>query len=109
MILKLEWKCEKEFYIFNDDSIYGLNYTEEDLKTSPENYLASIIQEINEKEGIKENQEKMIHKNNPDIKMAFSLFFFNTSDKNTHNKNPPISTTSIIISSLNRIIDHSLL
>ena len=39
----------KEFYIFNDETIYGLNYTEEDSKVSAEKYLASVIQEINEK------------------------------------------------------------
>lgn len=46
---------DKEFLIFNDESIYGLNYTSEDSKISPEAYLASIVQEINEKEGIKED------------------------------------------------------
>jgi hypothetical protein len=60
---------DKEFYIFNDSSIYGLNYTESDYKTSPQNYLASIIQEINEKEGIKENIKKMEGKKDPDIKL----------------------------------------
>jgi hypothetical protein len=60
----------KEFYIFNDESIYGLNYTEEDSKISPENYLASIIQEINEKEGIKESsQETISARRDPDIKL----------------------------------------
>ena len=59
-----------EFYIFNDQSIYELIYTEEDKKISPENYLATIVQEINEKEGIKENNQKMdIKKKNPDIKL----------------------------------------
>ena len=59
----------REFYIFNDESIYSLIYTDEDLKISPENYLASIIKEINEKEGIKDNIEKIDHKKNPDIKL----------------------------------------
>ena len=54
---------------FNDDSIYGLNYTEDDSKVSPENYLASIVQEINEKEGIKENIDKIDKKKAPDIKL----------------------------------------
>ena len=58
-----------EFYIFNDESIYGLNYSDADSKISPENYLASIVQEINEKEGIKENAEKIDKKKNPDIKL----------------------------------------
>ena len=58
-----------EFYIFNDESIYGLEYTEADSKISPENYLASLIQEINEKEGIKENAEKVDKKRDPDIKL----------------------------------------
>lgn len=60
---------QKEFYIFNDDSIYGLIYTDEDAKLSPETYLASIIQEINEKEGIKDNQENVIKKKDPNIKL----------------------------------------
>lgn len=50
---------QKEFYIFNDESIYGLLYTDDDAKVSPQNYLASIIQEINEKEGIKENSQQI--------------------------------------------------
>jgi hypothetical protein len=58
-----------EFYIFNDESIYGLNYTEEDSNVSPENYLASLVKEINEKEGIKENIEKVDKKRDPDIKL----------------------------------------
>lgn len=47
----------KEFFIFNEESIYVLNYTIDDEKLKPEEYLASIIKEINEKEGIKENKE----------------------------------------------------
>lgn len=58
----------KEFYIFNDESIYGLVYNEEDSKMLPEKYLATIIQEINEKEGIKESNDK-IDKKDPDIKL----------------------------------------
>ena len=60
----------KEYYIFNDETIYGLQYTEEDSKISPEKYLVSIIQEINEKEGIKENkQEENTSKRNPSMKL----------------------------------------
>ena len=51
----------KEFYVFNDETIYGLNYTDEDSKISPENYLATIVQEINEKEGIKEDTSKNVN------------------------------------------------
>jgi hypothetical protein len=58
-----------EFYIFNDESIYGLEYTEADSNVSPENYLASLVSEINEKEGIKENEEKVDKKRAPDIKL----------------------------------------
>ena len=58
-----------EFYIFNDESIYGLEYTETDSKISPESYLASLVKEINEKEGIKENEEKVDKKRDPDIKL----------------------------------------
>lgn len=61
---------QKEFYIFNDDSIYNLIYTEDDSKISPEAYLASIIQEITEKEGIKEYTDSVENKKkNPDIKL----------------------------------------
>lgn len=60
---------DREFFVFNDESIYGLTYTTEDSKISPENYLASVIQEINEKEGIKETQDKSNHRKDPDIKL----------------------------------------
>jgi len=43
----------KEFYIFNDDTIYSMIYTDDDSRMSPENYLASIVKEINEKEWVK--------------------------------------------------------
>jgi len=59
---------DKDFYIFNDETIYKLNYTSEDSKLSPENYLASIVQEINEKEGIKDVATVEIKKD-PDIKL----------------------------------------
>lgn len=61
----------REFFIFNDDSIYSLIYTNEDSKISPENYLASIVQEINEKEGIKNNNTQQIinKRGDPDIKL----------------------------------------
>jgi hypothetical protein len=57
---------DKEFYIFNDESIYGLNYTSEDAKIKPEIYLASIVKEINDKEGIKVVNNKS---KNPDMKL----------------------------------------
>ena len=60
----------REFYIFNDDSIYALLYKDEDCNTSAEKYLASIVQEINEKEGIKDNIGGEINKNkNPDMNL----------------------------------------
>jgi len=60
----------KEFYIFNDKTVYGMQYTDEDSRLSPENYLASIIKEINEKEGIKVNLDKnIVKKTDPDIKL----------------------------------------
>ena len=59
----------KEFFIFNDETIYGLTYTDEDSKVSPEKYLASVVQEIHEKEGIKENTEVVNKKKDPDIKL----------------------------------------
>jgi len=58
-----------EFYVFNDESIYGLNYTKEDSKIKPEDYLASIVKEINEKEGIKNNDYKVDKKKGPDMKL----------------------------------------
>ena len=58
----------KEFYIFNDQTIYSLIYGEEDSKIRSETYLASLIQEIHEKEGIKENKE-VVQKKDPDIKL----------------------------------------
>ena len=60
---------DKEFFIFNDETIYNLIYTDEDSRISPETYLASIVKEINEKEGIKENAEKVDKKRDPDIKL----------------------------------------
>ena len=59
----------REFFIFNDETIYGLTYTDEDSKVSPEKYLASVVQEIHEKEGIKENTEVVNKKKDPDIKL----------------------------------------
>lgn len=64
----------KEFFIFNDETIYSLIYTEEDSKVSSENYLASIVQEINEKEGIKENSGDVIKKRDPDIKLPMDQY-----------------------------------
>ena len=65
---------EKEFLIFNDDSIYGLNYTSEDSKISPETYLASIVQEINEKEGIKEDTTVPETKKGPSINLPMDQY-----------------------------------
>jgi len=58
-----------EFYVFNDETIYSLNYTDDDRAYSPENYLASIVQEIKEKEGIKESKDTINKVKNPDIKL----------------------------------------
>jgi hypothetical protein len=44
-------------------------YTDDDSKMIPENYLASIVKEINEKEGIKDNSKDNIKKNDPSIKL----------------------------------------
>jgi len=63
-----------EFYIFNDETIYNLIYTEEDSKMEPESYLASIIQEINEKEGVKENSKEDVRKKDPDIKLPVDQY-----------------------------------
>ena len=60
---------DKEFFIFNDETIYNLIYTDEDSRISPETYLASIVKKINEKEGIKENVDRLDIKKDPDIKL----------------------------------------
>lgn len=60
---------DDQYYIFNDNSIYNLTYKNEDKKMRPEDYLASIIQEINQKEEIKENEELIVTKNTPDISL----------------------------------------
>lgn len=67
---------DKEFYIFNDETIYGLNYTTEDSKTTPEKYLASIVKEINEKEGIKDTKVNIESSNNknPDMKLPLEQY-----------------------------------
>lgn len=64
----------REFYIFNDDTIYSLNYLEEDSKYKPEEYLASLIKEINEKEGIKDNTDKLETTQKPDIKLPMDQY-----------------------------------
>lgn len=60
---------DKEYYIFNDEKYYGLIYGEDDSKMKPENYLMSIVKEINDKEGIKDNDNKEVKNNVPDIKL----------------------------------------
>jgi len=66
---------QKEFYIFNDESIYGLVYTDSDTKNSPQSYLVSIVQEINEKEGIKESSDIVKEKKkNPDMKLPIDQY-----------------------------------
>lgn len=59
----------KEFYIFNDESIYSFNYNEDDSKMKPENYLATIVKEINDIEGIKNNKQEVIQRKDPDISL----------------------------------------
>ena len=59
-----------DFYIFNDETIYSLKFGNDDLKMKPEEYLSTIIKEINETEGIKEsNNNKEVKKKDPDIKL----------------------------------------
>jgi hypothetical protein len=61
---------DKEYYIFNDESIYSLKYKNEDSKLKPEDYLMMIIKEITEKEEIKENSEINLNKRtDPDISL----------------------------------------
>ena len=60
----------KEYYIFNNNSIYKLIYTEDKFNLNPETYLTSIIKEIDEKEGIAAQTENKINiKKTPDIKL----------------------------------------
>lgn len=59
----------REFYIFNDQSIYTIIYSDDDAKMTPENYLASIIQEISEKENIKINTTEEVKSDKIDIKL----------------------------------------
>ena len=60
----------RDFLIFNDDTIYSLYYSNEDSELSAESYLASIVKEINDKEGIKNSKDSVnIVKNDPDIKL----------------------------------------
>ena len=60
---------DKEYYIFNDESFYGLVYGDDDSKMKPEKYLASVVEEINIKEGIKDSDKPDIKSNKPDIKL----------------------------------------
>lgn len=62
---------DKELYIFNNESIYGLTYSSEDAKTKPEIYLATIVKEINDKEGIKNDDDNAVttKSKNPDMKL----------------------------------------
>lgn len=64
-----------EYYIFNDESIYSLNYTVDDSKKNPEDYLTSIIQEISDKEGIKNANDKVENKlRDPDMKLPLEQY-----------------------------------
>jgi len=58
-----------EFYIFNKDSIYGLTYQKEDENQNIEDYLAGVVREINEKEGIT-NSEEMVPIIKPNIELS---------------------------------------
>ena len=64
----------KEYYIFNDESIYGLIYGKNDEKLSPESYLMTVVEEINSKEGIKNSDKKEINKKDPDIKLPMDQY-----------------------------------
>jgi hypothetical protein len=65
---------QKEFYIFNDDTIYNLVYSDDDSKISAETYLASIVKEINDKEGIKKNADVISSKKEPDMKLPYDQY-----------------------------------
>jgi hypothetical protein len=60
---------QKEFLIFNDDTVYDYQFVEEDKDTSPEKYLASIVEEINLREGIKEVEKVNVKSKTPDMKL----------------------------------------
>ena len=58
-----------EFYVFNKDSIYGLTYLKDDEAKNIEDYLAGVVREINEKEGIV-NSEEMTPIASPNIELS---------------------------------------
>ena len=61
---------QREFYIFNKE-IYGVEYTSTDEEVNIEVYLAELVKEINEKEGVKQPEEKKVDYDpkKPDIKL----------------------------------------
>jgi hypothetical protein len=58
---------KKEFLIFNDESVYDYVFIDEGI--SPEKYLASIVEDINLKEGIKDVENVNTKSRNPDMKL----------------------------------------
>ena len=60
---------QKEFFVFNSESIYGLVFRSEDEKIPIDKYLVDLIKEINEKEGIKVDKTEE-NKSNRDPNIA---------------------------------------
>lgn len=63
----------KEFYVFNDQTVYTINYTNED-SLMPEDYLASIIRNISEKEDIKKRKDDQVKSKVPSIKLPMDQY-----------------------------------
>jgi len=59
---------QKEFYIFNSETVYNLIFGEEDEKIPIDKYLADIVKEINDTEGIQ--KEKIDEKSDQKINKA---------------------------------------
>lgn len=64
----------KEFYVFNDQTVYTINYTNEDSLMVPEDYLASIIRNISEKEDIKKRKDDQVKSKVPSIKLPMDQY-----------------------------------
>lgn len=60
---------EREYYIFNNDNLYTVIYDENDEKLDIDEHLVNIIKEIEEKEGIKPEENEMRKRNLPDISL----------------------------------------
>lgn len=81
--------ANNSFYIFNGDSIFNFIYTDDDMIMKPEDYLTSIIKEIDDRENINKinkdvDSEK--NKNNPDIKLPYDQYIEEMIKKRRNSK-----------------------